>query len=67
VGGWLLAIEEMRGNLAELTRPPCCVHGAVAPPTVVFPIAALHPHLAAAAHGVAAVEGRARRPRTVHA
>jgi len=39
VGGWLLAIEEMRGNLAELTTPPVCVPDAVAPPTVVFPIA----------------------------
>jgi hypothetical protein len=41
VGGWLLAIEEMRGNLAELTRPRCRVPDAVATPTVVFPIAAL--------------------------
>lgn len=37
----MLAIEEMRGNLAELTRPPICVPDAVATPTVVFPIDAL--------------------------
>jgi len=40
VGGWRLAIEEMRGNLAELTRPRSSVPDAAAAATVVFPIGA---------------------------
>jgi hypothetical protein len=47
----MLAIDGMRGDLAELTRPMICVPGAVATPTVAFRIAMR----------------RGRRPRTVHA
>jgi hypothetical protein len=64
VGGWMLAIGEMRGNLAELTRRLLCVAGAVGAPAVVFPVAAPH-RRRTLRPGSGTAEGRGPGPRLV--
>jgi hypothetical protein len=59
----MLAIGEMRGNLAELTRRPARVPDGVGAATVVFPSAV--PCREAPCRRSGAEEGRRLRPRTV--